>query len=512
MSSEECSVCAEPYTGKVRAKIHCTGCDYVACKECCKTYILGQSKDPHCMSCKQKWTRDFMFDNFGRGFVNTTYKNHKKELLFEIEKSKIPATMPRVEAYKEITEVEKHQVAIDKRIRELKVMITEAKQEKNICYHKIYQLRNKPFSKPKEFKHHCPVDDCKGFLSKQWKCAVCSTWACSKCHQIIGYHKDDPHVCKQSDIDSVEAIKKTTKPCPTCSVPIQKSVGCNQMWCTQCQVAFDWRTGEIQNGVIHNPHFFEAQRGGMIRAPGDNVCGGLPNYWDWDKIIKLYCETLKMFGENTPTNTMRSKRQMFDKACTVSYRTAGENVDYINAIRRQVTAFNGPRMETLRINYITGEIDEKKYKTLISTQENSREKRQANLDILEIYNTVTIENFQEFIGKIQDFLQMHISQINIPASHTFREEEKKILMGMFHQFNQNIVRIKYYVNKRAIKIGYYYNQTVNIVNSFGGIQTRGKVSKVELDHYIQLYEMKEKELESVYSESSGGAAPKKSTV
>ena len=103
MASEECSVCAEPYTGKVRAKIHCTGCDYVACKECCKTYILGQSKDPHCMSCKQKWTRDFMFDNFGRGFVNTTYKKHKKELLFEIEKSKIPATMPRVEAYKEIT-------------------------------------------------------------------------------------------------------------------------------------------------------------------------------------------------------------------------------------------------------------------------------------------------------------------------------------------------------------------------------------------------------------------------
>ena len=506
MSSEDCPVCAEKFTGTVRSKINCSGCDFVACKECCKTYILGQSSDPHCMSCKQKWTRDFMFDKFGRGFVNTTYKQHKKELLFDIEKSKIPATMPRVEAYKEATELEKKQVEIDKRIKQLKEMLEESKREKNIGYNKIYQLRNKTFSKAREFKHHCPVDDCKGFLSKQWKCAVCATWACSKCHQIIGYHKDDPHVCKQADIDSVEEIKKTTKPCPTCSVPIQKSVGCNQMWCTQCQVAFDWKTGEIQNGVIHNPHFFEAQRGGMIRAPGDNVCGGLPNYWDWDKIIKLYCERLEMFGKNTPTNTMRSKRQMFDKACSVSYRTAGENVDYINAIRRQVTAFNGPRMEKLRIDYITGEIDEKKYKTLISTQENSREKRQANLDILEIYNTVTIENFQAFIGQLQDFFKIDISELPYLSNFNFTDEEKKFLIDIFITFNHNITRIKYYVNKRAIKIGYYYNQSINIINAFGGIQTRPKVSKAELDECIKLYEQKEKELELIINDSSGSAS------
>ena len=322
----------------------------------------------------------------------------------------------------------------------------------------------------------------------------------------------DPTVCKQADIDSVEAIKKTTKPCPTCAVPIQKSVGCNQMWCTQCQVAFDWKTGEIQNGVIHNPHFFEAQRGGMIRAPGDNVCGGLPNYWDWDKVIKLYCQHLDMFGKTTHTFTMRNKRQKFDKACAVSYRIAGENVDFINAIRRQVTAYNGPRSEQLRIEFITGAIDEKKYKTLISTQENSREKRQANLDILEIYNTVTIENFQAFIGQLQDFFGRDISQLHIPETHVFTDEEKKMLFEIFNRFNQNIVRIKYYVNKRAIKIGYYYNQSINIINDFGGIQTRSKVSKSELDSLVPWYEEKEKEMESIINENSGGAAPKNSTV
>ena len=37
---------------------------------------------------------------------------------------------------------------------------------------------------------------------------------------------------------------------------ISKIDGCNQMWCTQCHVAFDWKTGAIQNSV-HNPHYFE---------------------------------------------------------------------------------------------------------------------------------------------------------------------------------------------------------------------------------------------------------------
>ena len=506
---EACPICDNTYTSCIRSKITCSGCVFEACKECSKRYLLSQSNDPHCMSCKQKWTRDFMFENFGRGWVNKDYKNHKKDLLFEIEKSKISATMPRVEAYKEAKEMEKKQNELTIKIQELKDLLRKTKGDRDAYYYKIHQIKNKPFSKPKEFKHHCPVDGCKGFVSKQWKCAVCSTWACSKCHQIIGYKKDDPHICKQADIDSVEEIKKTTKPCPTCSVPIQKSVGCNQMWCTQCQVAFDWKTGEIQNGVIHNPHFFEAKRSGMIRAPGDNVCGGLPNYWGWDNIVKLYCEGLKMFDNYSNVKHMRHKRELFDRKCTISYRTAGENVDFIDSIRRQVAGYNGPRMEELRIQYITGIIDEKKYKTLISTQENSREKRQANLDILEIYNTVTIENFQAFTARVEEFVGMDISLIKIDRTHNFDEHAKQHLIEIFDEFNNNIIKIRNYVNKRAWKIAYFYNQSVNLVNSRGGIQTQKKVSKTEYDEIMVQYTKHE---QSHMSSEGGGAAASSGSV
>ena len=510
-TEKTCPVCVEPFTTCVRSEIKCGGCEYTACKECCKTYVLGQSSDPHCMNCKQKWTRDFMFDNFGRGFVNTTYKTHKKDLLFEIEKSKIPATMPRVEVFKEAAIIEQEQIELGEKIRELKQQLQETTRQRNACYYKIHELKNKPFSKPKEFKHHCPVSECKGFLSKQWKCPVCTTWACSKCHQIIGYHKDDPHTCKKEDIESVEAIKKTTKPCPTCAVPIQKSVGCNQMWCTQCQVAFDWRTGEIQNGVIHNPHFFEAKRSGMIRAPGDNVCGGLPNYWEWDKVLGIYTKQVKLFRE-AKDKAYHNKRRLFEDACAITYRIAGENVDTINALRRAVTTNSGPKMENLRIQFITGEINEKKFKTLISTQENSREKKQANLDILEIYNTVTIENFQGLIANIKELFCCGPQGLDtIYSGHLFPEDTQERLMEFLYEFNENIRRIKDYVNKRAIKIGYYYNQSIYIVNDRGGIQTRKKVSKTELDKCMAFYDSKT----VVGSTSGGGAAavsPKKKKI
>jgi hypothetical protein len=43
---------------------------------------------------------------------------------------------------------------------------------------------------------------------------------------------------------------------------------------SQCHTTFDWNTGEIETGVIHNPHYYEYQRknGTLQRNPGDRDC------------------------------------------------------------------------------------------------------------------------------------------------------------------------------------------------------------------------------------------------
>ena len=116
-------------------------------------------------------------------------------------------------------------------------------------------------------------------MSSQWKWGICKKFGCHKCHEVIGMKKDDPHECDEDTVKTVAAIKTDTRPCPKCHCPIYKISGCDQMWCTQCQTPFSWRTGRIVNGTIHNPHYHHwmRQNGGGIQQPGARLCGGLPS-------------------------------------------------------------------------------------------------------------------------------------------------------------------------------------------------------------------------------------------
>ena len=152
----------------------------------------------------------------------------------------------------------------------------------------------------------CPDEDCRGFLSSAYKCELCKLYTCSKCHEIIGDKKNNPdHVCNQDSVKSAELIKSETKPCPSCGTRIFKIDGCDQMWCTECHVAFSWRTGRRETGIVHNPHFYQWQRdannGQAPRVAGDNPCGvdlnHMPNWWNFrsDFIRSLIIEH---FGQN----------------------------------------------------------------------------------------------------------------------------------------------------------------------------------------------------------------------
>ena len=301
-SNDTCCICCDTFTKERRAPIGCPKCSTQFCRSCVQRYVLSQETltGISCMQpdCDCTWTRAFLVQHTTSKFINQDYRTHKKELLFQHELSRMQETMGYADTMKQLDGVQDE-------ARELRALRAKMRDELRVVQNKIYraetrmwQLRNgetpdKKSSEPaRQFIKPCPAADCNGFLSSQWRCKVCDIQVCATCHEIKGMipkgikptHAFPDHVCDAGNVATAQMLKKDSKNCPSCGVTIHKTEGCNQMWCTNCNTAFSWRTGKRINGVIHNPHFFEWQRqnnGNVARTPGDIPCGGFPRWRDF---------------------------------------------------------------------------------------------------------------------------------------------------------------------------------------------------------------------------------------
>ena len=142
---------------------------------------------------------------------------------------------------------------------------TEINKLKTKIHKLSQQILNNDMKTKKQFIKKCSKESCRGYLSTLYKCGICYSQYCSDCHEI----KDDNHVCNPDTLSTVRALKKETRNCPniSCGIPIYKIDGCDQMWCTSCHTAFSWKTGEVENKVIHNPHYFQYMRDNNIPIP-----------------------------------------------------------------------------------------------------------------------------------------------------------------------------------------------------------------------------------------------------
>ena len=289
---EVCGVCCENFSKSTRKSVTCSHCDFVACRRCCQTYMLSTEKDPHCMNCNTIWDRGFVDTFCTKHFRNTEYRRHRENVLFEREKLLMPETQPQVErimsmrrlnailrAHKErLVQVHTEIMQTDGNIRDHPELVMIYRNMENI-YNTLETLRqgiNSTAVEPRKFVHKCPTEDCKGFLSENMFCGMCNKHYCEKCNDV----KEEGHVCDPDSVKTMELIRRDSKPCPKCGQMIHRTDGCAQMWCTACHCPFDWRTGEIEKGRIHNPHFVEYQRKSrqLSREHGDIPCGGIPSF------------------------------------------------------------------------------------------------------------------------------------------------------------------------------------------------------------------------------------------
>ena len=203
--------------------------------------------------------------------------------------------------------------------------------------------------------------------------------------EIIGHNKTDPHECNPNSVQSAELIKKDTKPCPNCGIRIFKISGCDQMWCTECEVTFSWNTGSILTNVhVHNPHFYERQRqinnGNIPRAPGDVLCGGLCSYQSLRMHIILNIDGLAI------------TRKITDWHRFVGHITG---IDLVHT-RQRIQHLNNN--EQLIIEYIMGEKTREQLATTLVRNDGTRKKLVELLNLYELLSVVGIESFAFLIN------------------------------------------------------------------------------------------------------------------
>lgn len=441
-----CYICCDSYNKSTKSEVKCyfDDCNYSACKTCVRTYLMNSTKDAHCMNCKKKWDENFVIKNLNRSFFDKEYKDHRKKLLLEREISKLPETMNEADKYNKILVEKEHIKKISDQMNELKKKLNELSSQKNTHNINIYKIRNNQEER-KKFIMACPNNDCRGFLSTQYKCDLCNYFTCPDCHEIIGYTKNDPHVCNKDSIESAKLIKQETKPCPTCGVRIYKISGCDQMWCTECKVAFSWKTGKIDGGVVHNPHFYQHMRnnnnGNAPRNPHDQVCGGL---------ISVYQMRYSIIQKLLNFPNISKKISNIHRCIS--------HITYHNLVASRENVRKYQDFTELRILYILSKKTKSEMATQIYRSDNLRKKYTELLHIDELFSVVGIEAFN--------------SLINYSGKEFVKEINYQI---------SNLEKIRIYCNNEYKKISATYNQSVIYIDESWNVLSK----KFKMNEYIE---------------------------
>ena len=433
----DCPICIEPFNKTKVIDVKCQKCEYSACRICVRRYILSQGKTAHCMNCKTEWSRSFIVENLSKTWVYKEYRQHQDELVLGTEKARLGEDMENASEIKHLPKYVEELAA-------LKEERAEIQREINAMEHKVYRCRRilkgqdvKDVQKKKrDFIFCCPVENCNGMLSTQWRCKICETYVCSGCREIKGVvpkgikptHAFPDHICNADTVKTVELLKKDTKNCPKCGVLIYKLSGCDQMWCVKCHIAFSWNTGTIvTTGVVHNPHYYQyIQENGAdaVRAPQDVPCGGLPNYYQFRTCLRRWACEPKEKAEKAARKKLEAQLYMIHQRA--------QHIQHVDIVSlRETINANNPNRD-LRIRYIISQISDIQLKKTLSRRTLAREKKRDLLHILELFNTVLTENMRNV------FAHPDQAEATIANCHRIRQYSNKELKKLSVLYNQNV--------------------------------------------------------------------------
>jgi len=435
MTTPSCAVCFDTFNKSTRAETKCPQCAVSICRTCLQTYLLNDINDvPLCINndCRRGWERDFLDAELTSAFRLKTYKEHREKVLGDREKARLPSTQDDAVAYKQACKaneiVAKEELAILTEAARINAELNRITAQKYRVRAVIdtFGRRRMPTegettttttaAVPKNivvraaFIKPCPAPDCKGFLSTAWKCGLCEQWTCPDCHDLKGPVKEIEHTCEPDKIATARLLAREAKSCPKCGVQICKIEGCDQMWCTACNTGFNWRTGKVAEGPVHNPHYFAWLRS-QGRAPAEGAAPVLNCNQQQDRDIQM-----ALFGHNgyigrgyaprrgvTPTDTDSLYLSEVWRIMREEEAANERNVDFQNEYR------------ILRVKYMAGDITENEWKYQLQRREKDANFQRAKTQIRDVFvNAVrdlirqilnTEHNKKEIVKSVEELIE-----------------------------------------------------------------------------------------------------------
>ena len=443
MAAEErsCPICCENYNKSTHQEIKCefSDCDFSCCKTCLRQFIISTRNEPNCMTCKKIFSEEFLVNNLNKSWIKNTYRNHRKQLLLDTTIAQLVEAQPEVIRYNKI---EQQKTIVNQARENLRKQQHELYEQQNILY-KLQRRVNTSITRAK-FIMGCPNTDCRGFLNTSYKCELCNLFTCSQCLCIKGPSLNSTHECNPSDLASAEYIKSNSKPCPSCGERISKISGCDQMWCTSCKTAFSWNTGRIDNGVVHNPHFFQYQDQNNViiqnNGLGDCNANNLPNLGTISRIT----------GKDGIKNAYIIEYRQEGKF----YPTIGNVLNEIYRFIRHIRFEEIPRITTnidkysdtmpIRINYLNKNICKEKMANKLIQNDKKRIIQSEILRIFELINQVGLE------------VMWGISNSN-------EENSNNEFLNIIRKEIRKFIGLLIYCNEHLIKASINYGATISLI-------------------------------------------------
>jgi hypothetical protein len=254
---------------------------------------------------------------------------------------------------------------------------------------------------------------------------------CNKAFSSSGERKRhvDLAQCDENDVKSWALIKETSVACPKCGTSIQKVSGCNQMWCTvqNCNTAFDWATGKVINGPIHNPHYHDFLRTGAVQfhdnmnlaciePNNQNIAQMLYEIYDmYDVLFRKANAPIGSISSSGPNGASGStdvlvgattdgslvsirgaspeEAQLYDTLCTQYLRVL---VEIIDARERRPDVYGPESYESLRLDYLQQKITKTEWASKLSYKETVRQKMFKLGTLLSMFKTASWDILLKF--------------------------------------------------------------------------------------------------------------------